>query len=426
MKHEIRSMKLETSTKSEIRKKGLGLRFSDLKICFGFRISDFGFRRLLIVFLILAVVLVPVVQPVQADLLTDKANQLRDIQKKITEQQKVLDATRSRKATLQNQLASLDEQIKLSELQLESINANIEKITADMDQLNGQLVDAEVQIFENKKVLREAIKEVYMRQRVGVLEVLVGSTNLSDFMSQVEYITTIQGRITNSITVMRKLNDALKDQKVKLEKADIEIKQLQSSKQLEQQSLDSQQNSKQGLLQDATLTEAEYQRRIRESALEEAAIQAEIAQLTSNLTKNTLVPPGKLLWPIPARKVSAYFRDPDYFKIFKVWHSAIDVPTPQATPIRAPANAFVEKVRDAGKGYSYIVLNHGDGLATVYGHVSRIMVGQGQFIPLGAVIGLSGGLPGGDGSGWMTTGAHLHFEVWKNGAAQNPMNYLVG
>lgn len=362
-----------------------------------------------------------------AQTLQDKTKELVEINKKITEQQKVLDATRKRKASLQNQLQILDQQIELSNLKLESISGQMDKTRLDMSRLNGDLVDAEVQIYDNKKVLREAIKQVYVQQRVGILEVMVGSSNLSEFMSQLEYVTTIQGRISNSISVLQKLNEGLKDKKGELEKAAVELEGLHASQQLESNNLTVQEQSKIGLLNDATLTEAEYQKRLAESIEEQQAVQAEISRLAANAPKDVINRTGYSLdWPIPARKVSAGFRDSDYVRIFKVPHNAIDVPTPQGTPVRAPADAIVQKVHDAGMGYSYIMLNHGGRQVTVYGHISSILVRQGQQVPRGTVIGLSGGAPRTPGAGWMTTGSHLHFEVWLNGSAVNPLDYLVG
>ncbi len=382
-------------------------------------------KKLNILVLILYVVSI-FASSVSADTLQDKSKELQEIRKKIEQEQKALNSIRDRKLTLKNQLSILDQQIKLGELQLQAINNQIDKTGSDMTRINSELVAAEINMYESKKILREAIKEAYLRRRVGLLEVMVGSNSLSSFMSQMEYISTIEGRITNSISLLQDLNDKLKAKKGELENAYIELQQLQSSQQLEQNSLNVQEDSKNRLLTDATLTEAEYQKRLEASIADQRKLEAEIARLANSSGRAALTS-GKLLWPIPSRRVTAGFRDGDYLSRFKIPHNAIDVSTPHGTPIKAPADAYVLKVKfDGSTAYSYIMLDHGGKLVTVYGHVSSVRVSTGQFVPAGTVIGTTGATPGSVGAGFLTTGPHLHFEVWENGAARNPLSYLVG
>ncbi|HMR01100.1 MAG TPA: M23 family metallopeptidase, partial [Candidatus Gracilibacteria bacterium] len=133
----------------------------------------------------------------------------------------------------------------------------------------------------------------------------------------------------------------------------------------------------------------------------------------------------RLHWPVtPARGISAYFRDAAYVGVFGVQHNAVDIPTKQNTTIRAPAEGVVYKVRDNGYGYSYLILAHKGGFMTVYGHVSGFLVEPGEKVRAGQAVALSGGTPGTKGAGYMTTGAHLHFEVMKGGSYTDPLFYL--
>ena len=130
-------------------------------------------------------------------------------------------------------------------------------------------------------------------------------------------------------------------------------------------------------------------------------------------------------WPVaPLLGISAHFEDSAYQKRFGFPHHAIDIPTPQDTPIAAPAGGTVVKVSLNGLGYSYLVLEHEDGLETIYGHVSDSTVKVGDHVVLGQVIGHSGGQPGTLGAGLTTTGPHLHFAVRQDGVLVDPIQYL--
>jgi len=98
-------------------------------------------------------------------------------------------------------------------------------------------------------------------------------------------------------------------------------------------------------------------------------------------------------------------------------HEGIDISAPRGTPIQAAAKGKVTRASWA-TGYGQLVeISHGYGYVTRYGHASRIMVRVGQVVERGEVIAQVG-------SSGIATSPHLHYEVWVNGQAQNPMNYV--
>lgn len=142
-------------------------------------------------------------------------------------------------------------------------------------------------------------------------------------------------------------------------------------------------------------------------------------------TDGTVVSDGeKLSWPVYG-PISAGFMNASYKEYFGVDHRAIDIVVPQGTGVRSAADGVVFFARDGGQtGYSYILIGHRGGRATLYGHLSEIGVLTGQDVVRGQVIGKSGGKPGSYGAGPMTTGSHLHFEVLHNGVHINPLQDL--
>lgn len=99
-------------------------------------------------------------------------------------------------------------------------------------------------------------------------------------------------------------------------------------------------------------------------------------------------------------------------------HTGMDLAVPTGTPVRAalPGTVTVSQYNAGGYGY-YVMIDHGNGLSTLYGHNSRLLAQVGQTVEAGDIIALSG-------STGRSTGPHLHFEVRVNGERTNPRFYL--
>lgn len=168
---------------------------------------------------------------------------------------------------------------------------------------------------------------------------------------------------------------------------------------------------------------------IKQRSQSEKLLQLSLEQLwEAQGTAYSLTPvrgDAELDWPVyPALGVSAHFEDDGYKARFGIDHHAIDIPVNQGTPIRAPADGKVIHVALNGLGYSYITLEHANGLQTIYGHISEAAVQEGDLVSFGEVIGKTGGQPGTPGAGLLTTGPHLHFAVKSEGVLVDPMQFL--
>lgn len=117
---------------------------------------------------------------------------------------------------------------------------------------------------------------------------------------------------------------------------------------------------------------------------------------------------GRLVWPASGSISQGY----------KTYHRAIDLGSYTGNPVRAADSGYVAVAGWSNLGYGYyIVLDHGNGLQTLYAHLSRFFVNAGDSVGQGTVI-------GNVGSTGNSTGPHLHFEVLRGGVQQNPFNFL--
>lgn len=119
---------------------------------------------------------------------------------------------------------------------------------------------------------------------------------------------------------------------------------------------------------------------------------------------------GSMAWPSSCQRISQYF---------KGWlHTGVDIACPWGTALRAADGGRVIRVQYGRTGYGYnVIIDHGRGITTLYGHMSSIDVVQGQYVAKGEVIGK-------EGSTGRSTGPHLHFEVRIGGTKVNPLSYI--
>jgi murein DD-endopeptidase MepM/ murein hydrolase activator NlpD len=129
-------------------------------------------------------------------------------------------------------------------------------------------------------------------------------------------------------------------------------------------------------------------------------------------------------WPVePTYGISAIFQDPEYERYFGLAHNAIDIPALQGTPVTAADDGVVEEVEDNGLGYNFITVRH-TGYVTLYGHLSKLDVTKGQQVLKGDPLGESGGMPGTNGAGNLSTGPHVHLELITGKGHINPLKHL--
>jgi murein DD-endopeptidase MepM/ murein hydrolase activator NlpD len=123
------------------------------------------------------------------------------------------------------------------------------------------------------------------------------------------------------------------------------------------------------------------------------------------------------MWPIEGRVASSFGQREDPINGEGAFHSGIDIDAPTGTPVRATADGEATGA-ELGAGYGrQVVLDHGHGLLTVYGHLSAIAVFSGQHVTRGQVIGYVG-------QTGRATGPHLHYEVRVHNVPVNPHKYL--
>lgn len=270
-------------------------------------------------------------------------------------------------------------------------------------------------IDNNNTILEERLRVMYKNGTAGYMEVMLNSENLVDALTRMDMIQLI---VQSDVELLKSINE----QKVQVEA----LKEQQEIEKLELTAVIHNLNVKQNEVMVASRSKEVYmsslQNNIAEIQRQEAAMEEQSKQIERDILaaqRAVEYAGGEMQWPVPGQyRITSNFggrSDP----ITGVWssHGGTDIAAPYGTPIVA-ANSGV--VIFAGWHYSYgnyVIVDHGGGIATLYAHCSKLLVGNGQTVLKGDKIALVG-------STGYSTGNHLHFEVRINGVRTEPMKYL--
>lgn len=156
------------------------------------------------------------------------------------------------------------------------------------------------------------------------------------------------------------------------------------------------------------------------------AMESDVAQLTERSARleafykdrTLLLASTPSVWPTRGYLSAGFGNRNDPFTGQRDFHAGIDISTPLGTPVHAPADGLVITTGLRGGYGNAIVLDHGFGVVSRYGHLDHFNVKPGQKVRRGDVIGFVGNTG-------KSTAPHLHYEVWVNDQAQNPIQYIL-
>ena len=408
-------------------------------------------KKIIAALLAVVMLTLPFVIPsVSADETTDKYNSKIDsLKEKEAEYQKELDEAKSDIADKEKYSDSLVSQIGVLSEEIEEYNNQISELNDDIYEKQLVINKAKKKITRQMEKLKERLYSIYVSGDVSSLEIILGAKDFSDFLDKVELIKTLSAYDKDLIDGIQKKLDAVKDEKAELQKSKTKVEGYRSELTGKQDKLntlleeneevlaslyDDRDNAEQ-LIKNAKSQEAEIISKIEAYNARKAAEQEKNNNNNNNNNNSgnngggndTPTPTGSYTWPVPGYYyvISPFDEDRGYS------HKGIDITgggIMGATVVAADGGTVIDSNNTCthnwgkngscgcGGGYgNYVIIDHGNGKTTIYGHLSSASVSSGQTVSRGETIGYVGS------TGW-STGAHLHFETRSGGVAYNPMS----
>mgnify|MGYP000874086784 FL=1 len=367
----------------------------------------------------------------------DLTNQLDSIQQQVNQQNAAKADAETVIGSVSEQLRQIEEQLRQATAELGTIKEQRVAVENDITLNERQLAEAQKRLEGRESVFYKRVRDIYINGRLSYLDVVIGAKDFSDFANRLEVLKRI---IDSDITLINEIKkeraeieahkqklEADRAKLVELEKAALakqaEIEQKKAERNVVLQKAQNDRATAMQAIEELNASSAQVSAMLKERQAARAAAAAAAAAATAQssggqgASDNWVQGTGQLGWPVSGEITSPYG-----YRVHPIWgttiyHSGIDIGVDEGTPVHAADGGVVVWSGWMG-GYGYaVVIDHGNGLSTLYGHNSELAVDEGQSVAKGQVISYAG-------STGNSTGPHVHFEVRANGDPVDPMGYL--
>lgn len=401
-----------------------------------------------------------------------QANQekLDELKEKKENQQEYLEALEEQIKVVESKATGLQTQVEVIDTQIDKLDGELTQLGNETKQINAEIKETEKSITETESnislksdTLSQKLRSVYMNGNQSTLKILMGSSSLATFLTRLEMMKRTSENdkkvileFKDDVTKLKKEKKKLVEDREELAEKEAEIstkKEEQSNKKSEllkkQKEYDGTMSSLEGqyaevekVMENIDKSSSEYKNYINKLQAENAAADAEIDRIlkdyyaTQNQQGTTRLPAsnaapgesyqgsGSWYWPIGNTwcYISSKFgyRDPS----ISGWgfHGGIDLAGGNGklhgAPVYATRAGYVISAVTSDTGYGiYVLIDHGDGYSSLYGHMSARYVEVGNYVTQGQMIGRVGNTGN-------SRGAHLHFEIRYYGEKKDPLNYV--
>lgn len=351
------------------------------------------------------------------------------------------------KRNAQRKLSNTKEGIVDVKQQLGSLENRLQKLSNDLEDTADQLVTeqgmqkklqedfekANVGVKEKKKQVEKRIGMIYRQGKPSILEFVFGSKSSADLSTREFVASRVVKADRRLFEEYRTIRAEAQEKKKAQDEVVQKISSLKQSQQSKQNELESTQKEKEGYLQNLQDKKVNLENVLDELDSDAAAIESEIKVAMARAKAEekrrreeakkrgeTYVAPkhsGGLVRPTGGSITSSFGNR--YHPILKYnrMHSGMDFGGGYGAAVYSAGSGTVIAASTRGGYGNCVIIDHGNGLTTVYGHLSKIMVRDGQTVSSHQRVGSIG-------SSGLSTGPHLHFEVRVNGKAVNPARYL--
>lgn len=347
----------------------------------------------------------------------DRLRELDDMRSRIEDLQKQIESAKRTEQSVSSEIARLGEQLELSTRELDYIQAQISYSEDQIAATQEEIAATEERLAAQKAAFDARLVSMYKAGRISYVDVLFTSGSLSEFMSRIHYLKQIAEQDNSLIDEYAANKATLVAQEQDLQTKMAEFQNLAANEQEKQVEVTSRSADRERYLESVQANREQLEKAEDEMDRQSKALEKIIQDLQAKGQKpqaHTL----SMMWPVSGGWISSYYGN-RYHPVlgYYRWHYGIDYAADSGAPIKAMEDGTVLLAGWNGDYGNCVILDHGGGVSSLYGHASKVLVRAGQDVVKGQTVALVG-------STGLSTGPHLHFEVRVNGQTQDPLTWL--
>ncbi len=350
--------------------------------------------------------------------------EIQKIEQEIKRYEQNLNKVLGEKKTLQNNIYALDQSRRKANAKIKLTETKIDITQSKIKTLAEQIQDYEKQINNGNKGLAQTIRKLNEVDNKSFIELLLQEQSIASVWTSVDSMQQFQSVVRNRVITLENLKKKIAQDKNSTEEEKRRLAAEKEELANNKKSLDIARQAKNNLLKKTKNKESEYQKILAEKRAAKKSFEAQMAsfeaQLKFILNKDSIPQKGSgiFTWPVPSRYITQYFGNTKFAKSGAYngrGHNGLDLRAPIGTRVNAVLSGTVIdtniKVARSCQYGKWVLIDHNNGLTTLYAHLSDISVSKGQAVTTGQRIGFSGE------TGY-AFGPHLHLTTYASEAVK--------
>jgi len=331
----------------------------------------------------------------------------------------------TREGQLRAVIARLDGQVVAQQQAVSAAQAALAKLGADLVAAQQRLQEARDRLAVDRQILARQVVAIYKLGTNSAINDLLSSENFGQFWQRYINLRRIAGGEHDVVDIVHHEADAVDALVAHI--AGDQAAQAQTTARLaaDERQLEATRSQRQAEQAALAVVEADDQAQLALAERSARELDAQIVALkqAEEEAKRRAGGSGRFLWPLTGEITQGFGCTPYPFEPYdpscpgRHFHSGLGIATVYGTPVAAADNGVAYDFPSSYGYGNHVIIVHGNGWVSVYGHLSRFGVGSGDAVHAGNVIGY-------EGSSGNSTGPHLHFEIRFNDVPRNPLQYL--